>query len=106
MATCSYCGRDREDVSAYTRPKNGEEHGEPVTVELCPLCEASIPDSAQVTQKEMLRVRKLADRRMLASSLYRGQCIIGYRKSMGGDNRWHAQVVLAGGSRVDLDERR
>ena len=37
---------------------------------------------------------------------YRGQCIIGYRKSMGGDNRWHAQVVLAGGSSVDLDERR
>jgi hypothetical protein len=54
----------------------------------------------------MLRVRKLADRRMLAISLYRGQRIIGYRESMDGDNRWHAQVVLAGGSRVYLDERR
>ena len=104
MATCVFCGRDRKDVVLYTRPSNGQEHGEPVTLHLCPLCEASTPDSARVTRKEMLRVRDLADRRMLASSLYRGQRIIGYRESRGGDNRWHAQVVLADGSRVYLDE--
>jgi len=75
-----------------------------VTLELCPLCETAIPDSVQVTRKEMLRVRSLADRRMLATSLYRNQRITGYRESRGGDNRWHAQVVLADGSRVYLDE--
>lgn len=53
---------------------------------------------------EMLRVRGLDDRRMLASSLYRGQRIIGYRESVGGDHHWHAQVVLADGTRVFLDE--
>ena len=34
----------------------------------------------------------------------RGQRILGYRESMGGDHRWHAQVVLADGSRVYLNE--
>jgi hypothetical protein len=62
------------------------------------------PDEAYVTRKEMLRVRTLADRRILKSSLYRGQCILGYRESLGGDHRWHAQVVLADGSRVFLNE--
>jgi len=52
----------------------------------------------------MLRVRDLADKRMLPSSLYRGKHIIGYRESMGGDNKWHAQVVLEGNERVFLDE--
>jgi hypothetical protein len=104
MAICEGCGRDRGDVMAYTRPRNGEEHGEPVTLHLCPLCYASTPDSAQVSRKEMLRVRDLADRRMEAASLYRGQRIIGYRESMGGDNRWHAHVVLEDGSRVFLDK--
>jgi len=41
---------------------------------------------------------------MEPTSLYRGQRIIGYRESMGGDNHWHAQVVLADGSRIFLDE--
>jgi len=104
MATCESCGRDRDDVAAYTRPMNGEEHGEPVTRQLCTLCETSILDEALVSRKEMLRVRGLADRRMEASSLYRGQKIIGYRESIGGDHLWHAQVVLADGTRVYLNE--
>jgi len=41
---------------------------------------------------------------MEAAWLYRGQRIIGYREIMGGDNHWHAQVVLADGTRVYLDE--
>jgi len=75
-----------------------------MTRQLCPLCEASTPGEAYVTRKEMLRVRTLADRRILKSSLYRGQRILGYRESMGGDHRWHAQVVLADGSRVYVNE--
>jgi hypothetical protein len=45
-----------------------------------------------------------ADHRLLASSPYRRQRIIGYRESRGGDSRWHAQVVLADGAWVFLDE--
>jgi hypothetical protein len=51
MAVCESCGRDGENVVPYTRPTNGEEHGEPRTLQLCPLCEASTPDSARVTRK-------------------------------------------------------
>jgi hypothetical protein len=83
-------------------PGTGQEHSEPIT-HLCPLC-ASTPDEAYVTRKEMLRVRTLAERRMLKSSLYRGQRILGYRESMGSDHRWHAYVVLADGSRIYLNE--
>jgi hypothetical protein len=104
MVTCVGCGHDREDVAPCTRPANGEEHGRPVTLMLCPLYEASIPDTAWVTRKEMRGMRGLADRRMLANSLYRGQRIIGFRESRGGDHRWHAQVVLADGTRVLLGE--
>jgi hypothetical protein len=104
MGTCDFCGRERPDVMSYTRPRNGQEHGEPITHQLCPLCETSVPDEVQVTRKEMLRVRTLADRRMLKSSLNRGQRILGYLESMGGDHRWHAQVVLADGSRVYFNE--
>ena len=57
MAICEACGRDRDDVMAYRRLRNGEEHCEPVTLQLCPLCYAATPDTAQVTRKEMLRVR-------------------------------------------------
>jgi hypothetical protein len=42
---------EREDVALYTQPKNGEEHGEPVTLMLCALCEKSIPDEAQVRRE-------------------------------------------------------
>jgi hypothetical protein len=38
----------------------------------------------------------MADKRMLPTSLYRGKRMIGYRESLGGDNKWHAQVVLEG----------
>jgi hypothetical protein len=55
-------------------------------------------------RQEMLRVRDLADKRMLPTSLYRGKRMIGYRESLGGDNKWHAQVVLEGPARVLLDE--
>jgi hypothetical protein len=87
-----------------TRPRNGQEHGEPITHQLCPLCAASIPDEVQVTRKEILQVRTLADRRILKSSLYHGQRILGNRERTGGDHRYHAQVVLADGSRVHLNE--
>jgi hypothetical protein len=56
------------------------------------------------SRKEMLTVRALADRRMMADALYMGRRIIGYREAMGGDKRWHAQVALADGLRVMLDE--
>jgi len=52
----------------------------------------------------MLRVRTLADRRMISSSLYHGQRILGYRESIGDDHRWYPQVVLADGSWVYLKE--
>jgi hypothetical protein len=106
MAICESCGRDLEEVAPYTRPRNGEGHGEPVTLQLCPLCYAATPDTAQVSRKEMLRVRDLADRRMEATSLYRGQRIIGYRKSMGGDNRWRPRVCSRMGPASSSTSRR
>jgi hypothetical protein len=57
-----------------------------------------------VPRKQMLAVRELADKRMLPTSLFWGERIIGYREWKGGDSRWHAQVVLADGTRVFLDE--
>ncbi len=57
-----------------------------------------------VTRKQMLAVRELAEKRMLPTSLFWGERIIGYRESKGGDHHWHAQVVLANGTRVFLDE--
>jgi hypothetical protein len=41
---------------------------------------------------------------MEAASLYRGQRIMGYRESMGGDNHLRVPVVVANGTRVFLDE--
>lgn len=87
---------------SYTRPRNDQEYDEPDTHQLCPLCEASVPDEAYLTRQEMLRVRALADHRILKSPLYRGQRILGYRESMGGDDRWHGQI--AGGSWYSLSE--
>jgi hypothetical protein len=52
----------------------------------------------------MLAARALADRRMMPDAFYHGRKIIGCREAMGGDNRWHAQVILAYGTRVFLDE--
>jgi galactosyl transferase GMA12/MNN10 family len=61
-------------------------------------------EKVTVTRKQMLAVRDFADKRMLPTSLFWGERIIGYRESMGGDSRWHAQLVLAKGRRVFLDE--
>ena len=52
----------------------------------------------------MLAVRKLADHRDNPTSLYHGQRILAYHEWVGDDNRWHAQVVLADGANVFLDE--
>jgi|GEM_PF-890968 len=68
------------------------------------LCTEQGRTTVTVTRKQMLAVRDLADKRMLPTSLFWGQKIIGYRESRGGDNPWHAQVALADGSRVFLDE--
>jgi hypothetical protein len=51
-----------------------------------------------------LAERELAEKRLLPTLLFWGERIIGYREVMGSDNRWHAQVVLANGTRVFLDE--
>jgi hypothetical protein len=51
-----------------------------------------------------LAERELAEKRLLPTSLFWGERIIGYRESRGADHHWHAQVALANGARVFLDE--
>jgi galactosyl transferase GMA12/MNN10 family len=70
---------------------------------------AGMETTVTVARKQMLAVRELAERelaekRMLPTSLFWGERIIGYRESRGADHHWHAQVVLADGTRVHLDE--
>jgi hypothetical protein len=38
------------------------------------------------------------------SAIYRGQKIIGYREWVADVRHWHALVVLADGTRINLDE--
>jgi hypothetical protein len=105
MAVCEACGRDLEEVAPFSRRRSD---GERETIDLCDACRtgaASVGETVTCTRKAMLAVRDLADKRMLPTSLYRGQRIIGYRESRGLDGRrWHAQVVLEDGTRVFLDE--
>jgi hypothetical protein len=105
MAVCEVCGRDLEEVAPFSRRRSD---GERETIDLCDACRsfaAAMGTRITMTRKEMLAVRELADKRMLPTSLYWGERITGYREWMGTDpRRWHAQVVLADGTRVFLDE--
>jgi hypothetical protein len=67
-------------------------------------------ETVYLTRKEMLQVRDLADKRMLPTSLYRGQRIIGYSEWKTGDlstpSIWRAVVVLVDGTRLEIVEER
>jgi hypothetical protein len=96
---------DRAQVASFQRWE-----GELATLDLLNLSEARQRFAARmgtavtVTRRQMLAVRELADKRLLPTALYWGERIIGYQESLGGDSRWHAQVALANGTRVLLDE--
>jgi hypothetical protein len=99
--------RIREDRAKVASFKRRRPDGDLETLDLSEACRrfaALMGTTVTVPRKQMLAVRELADKRMLPTSLFWGERIIGYRESMGGDSRWHAQVVLADGTRVFLDE--
>jgi hypothetical protein len=80
MAVCEVWGRDLPEVAPFSRRRSD---GERETIDLCDACRtvaASAGETVTCTRKEMLVVRELADKRMLPTSLYRGQRIIGYHK--------------------------
>jgi hypothetical protein len=57
-----------------------------------------------LSRDKMLDVRESADNGEQPWALYEEPRIIGYRESRGGDHHWHAQLVLADGTRVFLGE--
>jgi hypothetical protein len=61
-----------------------------------------------MTRNQMLDVRWKADNRDQPDALYYGQRIIGYREyktgGPGTPGHWRAIVVLADGTRVEIDE--
>jgi hypothetical protein len=63
-----------------------------------------------MTRDDMLDVRWKADNRDQPESLYHGQRIIGYSEfhtgSLGMGGHWRAIVVLADGTRIEIDEER
>jgi hypothetical protein len=99
--------RIREDLAKVAALQRRRPDGDLETLDLSEACRrfaASVRTTVTVPRKQMLAVRELAETRMLPTSLFWGERIIGYRESMGGDSRWHAQVALADGTRVFLDE--
>jgi hypothetical protein len=63
-----------------------------------------------MTRQQLLDVRAKASHRDQPDALYYGQRIIGYHEFMTGSvhfgGHWHAIVVLADGTRVEIDEVR
>jgi hypothetical protein len=99
--------RIREDLATVAlfkrrRPDGGGETLDPS--EARRRFAATMGTRVTVTRTQMLAVRDLAEKRLLPTSLFWGERISGYRETLDGDRRWHAQVALANGTRVFLDE--
>jgi hypothetical protein len=102
--------RIREEMAQVAAFQRRCPEGEGETLDLSDPSEArrrfaaSMGTRVTVTRTQMLAVRTLAEKRLLPTSLFWGERISGYRESLDGDRRWHAQVDLANGTRVLLDE--
>jgi hypothetical protein len=56
-------------------------------------------------REKMLELRQLAETSDAAGARFMGEKILLYHEWMGMDERWHAVVILADGTRVVIEQR-